>query len=190
MVKIFKILRSINRRQLGFTLIELMVAMAISGVITGAVTMTIFQIFDSSGRTSTHMTAVRQVRSAGYWVSHDVLMAQDVVIADESSDDPDGSRFPVTLTWSDWTDNTTHTVVYSIVGDELQRAHSINSGAPSTGVMAEFIDSTLDGDGKRKTRCDYDYTDGKFTLTVTATVGAGSAAQTEARTYEVNPRPG
>ncbi len=181
MVKIFHILRSINRNQLGFTLMELTIAMAISGIITGAVTMTIFQVVDSSGRTSAHMTAVRQVQSAGYWVSHDVLMAQDLVLADESVDDPDGSRFPFTLTWSDWTNNEVHTVIYSIVGDELQRAHSINSGAATMGVIAEFIDPG-------NTSCEY--TGGTLVFTVTATVGAGSAAQTETRTYEVIPRPG
>lgn len=181
MVKIFHILRSINRNQLGFTLMELAIAMAISGIITGSVTMTIFQVFDSSGRTSAHMTAVRQVRSAGYWVSHDALMAQDLVLTDESVDDPDGSRFPFTLIWSDWTSNETHTVVYSIVDDELQRAHSINSEAATIGVIAEFIDP-------ENTSCEY--TGGTFAFTVTVTVGAGSAAQTETRTYEIVPRPG
>lgn len=181
MAKIFNILRSINKRQLGFTLIELVVAMAISGIICGSVTMTIFQIFDSSGRTSTHMTAVRQVRSAGYWVSHDVLMSQNLVLTDEASDDPDGSRLPLTLTWSDWTGNEIHEVTYSIVDDELRRSDSINSGAPTVDIVAEFIDP-------ENTGCQY--SGGKLIFTVTATVGAGSAAQTETRTYEVVPRPG
>ena len=181
MVRILHVLRSINRNQKGFTLIELMIAMAISGIITGSVTMTIFQVVDSSSRTSNHMTAVRQVQSAGYWVSHDALMAQDLVLADESVDDPDGSRFPFTLTWSDWTNNEVYTVVYSIVGDELQRAHSVNSGAATMGVIAEFIDP-------ENTSCQY--TGGTLTFAVTATVGAGSAAQTETRTYEIVPRTG
>jgi prepilin-type N-terminal cleavage/methylation domain-containing protein len=185
MSKIFHILRLINRNQRGFTLIELVIAMAIGGLIAGAVTMTMFQIFDSSGRTSNHMTVVRQVRSAGYWVSHDALMAQDLVLADESIDDPDGSRFPFTLTWSDWTSNEVHTVVYSIDGNELQRAHSVNSGPASTTVVADFIDSTLDDNGQRKTRVE-----GKLAFTVTATLGDGPAAQTETRTYEIIPRPG
>jgi len=185
MVKIFHILRSINRNQLGTTLMELVIAMLISGIISGSVTLTIFQVFDSSGRTSSHMTAVRQVRSAGYWVSHDALMAQYLVLADESVDDPDGSRFPLTLTWSDWTNNKTNTVVYSIVDDELQRSHSeTDSGGTTvtdTGVIAEFIDPANTG-------CQY--TGGTLAFTVTVTVGAGSAAQTETRTYEIVPRPG
>jgi prepilin-type N-terminal cleavage/methylation domain-containing protein len=174
MPKIFRSLKLINRKQLGFTLIELAIAMAISGLIAGAVTMTMFQIIDSSGRTSTHMTAVRQVRSAGYWVTHDVLMAQDVAVAAEPG-------FPFTLTWSDWTNNEVHTVVYSIVDDELQRADSTNSGPAVTTIVAEFIDPA-------NTSCEY--VDGTFVFNVTAQVGSGSVAQVEARTYEVIPRPG
>jgi hypothetical protein len=177
MVKIFKMLRSLkslNRNQLGITLMELMVAMLISAIITGSITMTIFQVFDSSSRTNSHMTAVTQVRSAGYWMSHDVLMAQDLLLAAEPG-------FPLTLTWSDWTDNEVHTVVYSIVDDELRRSHSINSGLPENAVVADFIDPA-------STSCQY--TGGTFIFTITSTVGAGSAAQTESRTFEVVPRTG
>ncbi len=174
MSKIFHGLGLINRKQLGFTLIELAIAMAISGIIAGTVTVTMFQLFDSTGRTSTHMTAVRQVRSAGYWVTHDALMAQDVAVAAEPG-------FPFTLTWNDWTDNEVHTVVYNIVGDKLERDDSVNSGPAVTTIVAEFIDPA-------KTSCEY--ADGRLTFTVTAQVGTGSAAQIETRTYEVIPRPG
>jgi prepilin-type N-terminal cleavage/methylation domain-containing protein len=187
----FPKLSLINKGQKGFTLMELALAMVIGGMIAGSVTMTMFQVIDSSGRTSNHMTAVRQVQSAGYWVSHDTLMAETLIIADESVDSPDGSRFPFTLTWSDWINNEENTVVYSIVGDKLQRSLSTtdSNGITTTTdtVVAEFIDVTEE-DGQPRTRCQL--TGGKLVLTVTATVGAGSAAQPETRTYEVTPRPG
>lgn len=181
MAKMFKMLRLLNRNQMGITMMELMIAMLISGVITGSITMTIFQVFDSSSRTNSHMTVVNQVRSAGYWISHDVLMTQEVVLTDEASDDPDGSRLPLTLIWSDWATNEVHTVVYSIVDDELRRSDTVSSGGTTDGVVADFIDPANTG-------CQY--TGGTFFFTVTSTVGTGSAAQTETRTYEIVPRPG
>ena len=180
-------LRLINRNQMGFTLIELVVAIAISGVITGAITTTIFQVIEGSARTNNHMTAVRQVQSAGYWVSHDVLMAQEVELADEAVDDPDGTRFPFTLTWTEWDTNKVIQVVYSLDGNNFHRTRTANPGEPSEttseAIIAEFIDPA-----PANTKCEF--TDGKLTFTVTATMGAGSQEESETRTYEVVPRPG
>jgi prepilin-type N-terminal cleavage/methylation domain-containing protein len=189
----FSRLGLINKNQLGFTLVELMLAMAISGVIIGGITTTIYQVVTGNLRTGNHMTAVRQAQEAGYWVSHDAHMAQNVELADVSVDDPDGTRFPFTLTWADWGSNEAHHVVYTLVDmpggglKNLQRDHSIN-GTTETTIIAQFIDPTLDDDGQRKTRCNYDDVEGKFTLTVTATVGTGSHGQGETRTYEIVPR--
>ncbi len=177
----FSKLGLINRNQLGFTMVELMIAIAISGVITGAITTTIFQVVTGSARTSNHMTAVTQVQSAGYWVSHDAHMAQDVD-TDDNLGTPELEL--VTLTWADWGSNEVHQVVYSLDGDKLQRIHSIN-GTTETGIIAEFIDPT-EKDGEPQTKCEF--TGGKLTFTVTATVGSGSQEQSETRTYEVVPR--
>jgi len=149
---------------------ELMVAMLISSIICGSVTMTIFQVFDSSGRTSNHMTVVNQVRSAGYWVSSDVQMAQVV-----TPTDPDG--LPLILSWTEWS-GAEHEVTYELQGTDFVRDHN---GQQDT--VAQFIDPD-----PANTSCEY--TNGKLTFTVTATLGAGPAAQTETRTYEVTPRPG
>ena len=159
-----------NKGQKGFTLIELALAMAIGGMIAGAVTMTIFQVVDSSGRTSNHVTAVRQAQSAGYWVSKDVQMAQVVT----TEDDPDG--LPLVLNWTEW-DGTVNVVTYSLQGTELIRDHNGESNP-----VAQFIESA---DVSPRP-----YVGGKLTFTVTVTVGAGSAAQPETRTYEIIPRPG
>jgi len=167
----------INENQRGFTLVELIIAVAITGIIVGAITMTIFQVFSGNERTSNHMTAVKQVQNAGYWISHDAQMAWSVEPADESVDEPDGTRFPLTLTWIDW-DGTMNEITYALVGGELQRSHSI-SGNTETSIVAQYIDST-------QTICQF--ANGKLTLTVTATVGGWQPAS-ETRTYEVIPRP-
>jgi len=118
----------IHKNERGFTLVELIIAIAITAIITTGVTMTIFQVFTGNARSSNHMIAVRQVQNAGYWVSHDAQMAQLVVTTGVSG-------FPLILTWTDW-DGTEHQVTYDIVnGDELKRSE----GATET-IVAKYID--------------------------------------------------
>jgi len=173
-MKIRKLLKS-NQR--GFTLIELLVAIAISGLIAGGITMIIFQVFDGNARTSNHMMAVSQVQNAGYWVSHDGQQAQNV----EPEDPPDPDGFPFVLTWAEW-DGTVNEVTYTIVGNDLQRSYSIGGGVPNQATVARHITSIE--------VVPRPFNGGKFTFTVTASVGTGSQVQNETRIYEVTPRPG
>ncbi len=172
-------MRLINKSQRGFTLIELLVAIAITGLITGGLTMTIFQVLTGNARTSNHMTAVRQVQNAGYWVSRDAQMAQSV----EPDPDPDG--FPLTLTWTDW-DGDGYQVVYTLVDDKLQREHYTNRdiypNPDATTLVAQYIDPE-----PAKTNCDF--AGGVLTLTVTASLGGDWQEASETRIYEVVPRP-
>jgi len=129
----------INKNQKGFTLVELAVALAITGLITGGITMTIFQVFDVNARTSNHMTAVRQVQNAGYWISRDAQMAQSTVITEVLG-------FPSTLTWTEYVaPSDEHQVVYTLLADnKLQREHytnrAINPDPDATSIVAQFID--------------------------------------------------
>ena len=173
-----------HKNQMGFTLIELMLAIAISGIITGGVTMTIFQVFSGNTRTSNHMTAVRQVQNAGYWVSHDAQMTQSV------DDNPTAPEEILRLTWTDW-DGNEHQVVYSLLvaDNKLQRAHVTKNASDvviknEVAIIAEYINPD-------QTSCVFTDTNGDdiddtLIFTVTATVGE----QTETRIYEVMPRPG
>ena len=78
-------MKKLNKDQRGLTLVELLIAILLTGLITGGITMTIFQVFNLNTRTSNHMTAVRQVQHAGFWVSPDVQMAQPEKIDDNPS---------------------------------------------------------------------------------------------------------
>ncbi len=173
----FHLPRLINRNQKGFTLIELMLAIAIGGLIAGGITAAIFQVVIGSARTNNHMIAVRQVQNAGYWVSHDAQIAQSIDIGGS------GGGFPLTLTWTDWESNNVHQVTYTLVampGSELknlQRSHSINGTTQQTGIMAQFIEST-------QTSCSWN--NGVLAFNITATVHG----QTETRVYGVTRRLG
>ncbi len=172
--------RLIQRNQRGFTLIELIVALAITGFITGGITTTIFQVITIEARTSNHMTAVRQVQNAGFWVSRAATMAQYV----DTNDDPGTPEVEVVIfKWTDWSNNKENEVIYTLEGTDFSdfwRNHDENGNTQRMRV-AQYIDSIncqLDPIDKRK-----------LTLTVTATVGGGREEASETREYEVIPRP-
>ena len=138
---IFPKLSLINKNQKGFTLLEIVVAMAIVGIIGGGISMTLSQLIMGNIRTNNHMTMVRQVQQAGYWVSHDAQMTQIVKLGASPG-------FLPTLTWTEW-GGTKNEVTYSIPtspGNELRRSLSVNGGTPSVTTVARFIDAT-------KTKC-------------------------------------
>jgi len=136
----FHWMKSIHKQQKGFTALELLVALLIGALVAGGITAAIFQVVLGSARTNNHMTAVRQVQSAGYWISHDAQMAQTVVLAR----DDDG--FPLTLSWKDW-DGTANTITYTIEDGDLKRTHVAGSQTTET-IVSRFI--VLDS---AKTRC-------------------------------------
>jgi len=159
---------SIDRNQKGFTLVELLIALAITAIIAGGVTTAIFQVFTGNARTSNHMTAVRQVQEAGYWVSHDTQMAQSVNATGAAG-------FPLVLSWVKW-DGTADNVTYTLTSDQLVRTEKVGAGQPVSTVVAKYI---------TQASCS-----GRLSFNVTATVGpSGSQQASETRVYEVVPRP-
>ncbi|MCX6011632.1 MAG: prepilin-type N-terminal cleavage/methylation domain-containing protein [Chloroflexi bacterium] len=174
-------LRKIIKNQVGFTLIELMIALAITGIVTGACTMLIFQVFDGEARSNNHMDAISRVQNVGRQVSRDAGMAQRV----EETNDEDG--FPLYLSWTEWEDNETHEVVYSIEDNKLIREYSSDEGDVT--YTFEYIISIDPDTGELKTFCERDPTTNQLTFTLTATAGAGSQRISETREYKTVPRP-
>ncbi len=165
-----KALRKIHLRQNGFTLIEILVSVAITGLVgTGAV-MTIGQIFPQNQRANERVQAIEQVESVAYWINRDALVAQTVA--------PDnGSGFPLTLTWQGVNGNNNQ-VIYSRSGNSLQRSFSVNGGALVQTLIAQNInfDAT-------ETNCSYAIS-GILTFQVTSSVGTAS----ETRIYQTKLR--
>ena len=177
-MKILGRLGRINRDQCGFTLIELIVALAICGLIIGGISTTIAQALTCPAQSNDHMTAVKQVENAIDCMKRDVVQAQTV----EPSGD---SGFPLNLTWVDWS-NTRHEVTYSLEDGELQRGYvtyDVEGAVASkqTRVVAEYIDSNSE-----MTNCQMD---GKvLTLKITATI-EGYKDSSETRQVEILARP-
>jgi prepilin-type N-terminal cleavage/methylation domain-containing protein len=165
-------MKKLKKSERGFTLIELLIAIAITGIIAGAITGAVFQVFSINTRTTNRMAAVSQVQNAGFWVSPDVQMAQNVT--------PGGCpNCLLTLSWTDW-EGDEHEVIYTLEDmsggvQKLQRSHSVNGGDPTVTRVAEYINPA-------GTSCVW--ADGELTFTVTATVGGES----ETRVYLIEQR--
>jgi len=142
----FNRLKKINKNQKGFTLIELIMVIAITALIIGVIAMSISLVFNVSARSDSHMLAVRQVQNAGHWINLDAQMAKIVETGESSG-------FPLTLTWTEGKvvdghliEGDEHRVVYTLVNDKLQREHYTNydpddpDDPDSTIFVAEYID--------------------------------------------------
>ena len=81
--------------QAGLTLIELIIAIAIIGLIAGVTVIAIHQLLTASRQANDQQYAVSQLRQAEHWMTRDALMARTVV--------PDSlvpTGFPVVLSWT------------------------------------------------------------------------------------------
>ncbi len=195
-------LENIIKNQKGFTFIELIIAVAITGLIVGGITLTIIQLFGGHAQSSGEMTTLRQVQNAGYHISRDAQMAETV----DTSDDPGTEDITEILTviWTeyhDWKsepvldeeDNiigyvspiTKHKIIYTLDDNRLDR-HEYRTPVIREDEPIEYSLYSVTRVAQYITLCEYNQDSN--VLTVTATTG-GFKSQTETRTYEINPRP-
>lgn len=168
----------------GYTLIELIIAITIMVLVSGAAGAIIFQILRNIERNNDHITAVRQVQNAGYWISRDAQMAHSVNVDNLTSPD-----FLI-LNWTerDYADEPTyHTATYFFqdVTDgigRLKRSHWSSAGANEETLVAEYIYYDPD-DLDDTSKADYQAP----TLTVQLTAVYDEAIET--REYRISHRP-
>jgi prepilin-type N-terminal cleavage/methylation domain-containing protein len=90
----------IKKEKDGFSLIELLAAIAISSIIVIGLVTIVFQLYRGHARASGEMTVVRQVQQAGYYISRDTHMAREVFVGNNPNtiEGPDEQEL-CTLTW-------------------------------------------------------------------------------------------
>jgi len=125
----------------GYTFIELLIAITIMVLVSGVAGAAIFQVLNNTERNNDHITAVRQIQNAGYWISHDTQMAQIVAT--------DNLTLPAFLVMN-WTEQDVlddpiyHSVTYILedlndgIG-KLKRIHWSSAGINEQTFIAEYI---------------------------------------------------
>lgn len=109
-------------RQKGFTLIEILVVMAVGGILMAGLVLSIYNVVWGTARSNSQVVALADINHAAWQIKKDLLMTQYTTLTDGV---PQGS---VTLSWIDYTsfvpeDSRSHSSAYALSGTELQRTH-------------------------------------------------------------------
>jgi prepilin-type N-terminal cleavage/methylation domain-containing protein len=163
-----------RRTQKGFTLIELVIALAIVALFMGFLTSAIIQVITINTQNTNHITVQRQVQQAGFYISQDCQQARTITLGSN----PTGTGFPIVLTRIEL-DGRTNQVTYSLnAAGVISRSESVGGGPTSTIVVASNINTsaTLTAFTKFSTNV--------YSLKITASIPGRLAAQ-ETRKYEI-----
>ena len=176
-----------RKTKLGFTLIEMMIAIAVSAIIVVGSIELLSHMVVTSAQNRANTMAMLQVQYVGFWITEDVVQARpdQVTISDPSN--PSASHFPLTVQWTQW-NGVQHRVVYSVEGEETWKLYRQEWYTPEGGseiyngmaAVGEFLEPT-------GTRCDW-VTDGDVENVLRLDVTANFDGKIATRTYEINPR--
>jgi prepilin-type N-terminal cleavage/methylation domain-containing protein len=154
----------------GFTLIEVVIALALAGAIMGVMSASISTILRTTAQNDEWNVNLRQVQNAGHWITNDALMAQAV--------STNTTGVFLSLKWSDWNNISSNqynnNIQYVLSGGTLTR--SLNGG-PAI-LISQYIVSN-------NTTCTWDTTLQQLTVHIRAS----EAKRYADGTYQIRPRP-
>jgi len=162
----------------GVTLTELLVALAIAGLITGTLVAAIYQIYQVTGWGSNELRVQHDLENAATWLLRDVQMADPTLT--------DASGSTLNLIWNDmYRDrNATYQVSYQVSGTNLVRTVAMDYVPVSTLAVSRYIAHpshvvfSLSGTA-----------DISPTLTAVITSTAGQVVKSATLRIEMRPRP-
>ena len=167
--------------QRGFSLVELLIAMTISGILIAGLTTGIVQVMVSNAGSIAHMTAVKEVENAVHWLSRDAEMAQTINGNNVSSFNITPVPFSsanLSMSWNNefpYNSNNISSVTYSVAGGALQRSFTTQGEPPSITIIVPHLGASNWGFS------------GNFSFNITANI-SGFRPASETRTITVLPR--
>jgi len=177
-MKMPNLIKNFSRKsRFGFTLIEVLVSITITAILSTGIGTAIFQLYNVNNVDNARVEAVKQVENTIHWINRDTQMAQKVEVNDAS--------YWIRLTWVTWEDSQKTQVVYTIESTSLIRKYYENDVLTSTMTLARNLNTS-----GSNTSCSYDSATDKLTLKITAEGSSGSKEAVETREIEIYPRPG
>jgi prepilin-type N-terminal cleavage/methylation domain-containing protein len=158
-----------SKPQKGYGLIEMVIGLALAGILTTGITTFTVQTITESTRASNRMQATMQVENAGYWVSRDVQMAENLTLGADAG-------FPMQLLWVD-SDLNQYQVSYNVTEGQIQRTLVKNDEEP----VRTFIAQPVNPD---PSLTNLSYAGGLLTFNVTSTY----ANRNVTRSYQIKKR--
>jgi prepilin-type N-terminal cleavage/methylation domain-containing protein len=122
----------IAKREKGFTLLELLLAVAIGAIAIAAVTAIIMQVFQINTVSSNRTVLIRELERVGSYVSRDALQTEAGSVKTTISDSE-----TLTLAWTE--DGTGYSIVYSKQGEDIVRTYSAGSEANTETISSLVI---------------------------------------------------
>jgi prepilin-type N-terminal cleavage/methylation domain-containing protein len=199
-MKLHKI-RTVMSRQKGITLVELLIAVAITAVISTAAAAGIYQAIRINSSSSNHQIAIIQAQNAVQYFSRDAQQAQQVIpeyntgAAKPLDTSPPATTLisfdlstgdKIMFQWMTW-DSHLYQITYSLINGALQKTTVIDGIPSGPSIVANnIINSSTGGDvsGNWNTA-----TKILSITTVKATVGTGASQISAVRTFQIDPRP-
>lgn len=174
--------RKDSHAQVGLTLVELIVALAIISLIGVGIAMAISQTLLASRQANEQQYAVSQVRQAEHFITRDAVMAWKIT----------SSGFPLVMYWEtvDTQGNTfSHTITYTLsespdITYRLQRNNLVvlKETDDVFDRSTQFVADSLHGDSA----CEFDSQ--VLTVTLKAQMDYASEPALEVREFQVSPR--
>ena len=128
-------------RQKGFTLVEVLVVLAVSGVLLTGLITSIFQVATFTDRSNSQVVALTDLNHAALSIKKDLQMTQNTDLADNVT------QSSVWLGWTDYTSfetgNMTHSSSYALSGTELQRTYDGTVGIAGRNIT--YLSFTQNG---------------------------------------------
>ena len=156
-------------KQNGYGLIEIVVGVAIAALLSAVITAYAWQSINTVGDSKDRMNAIMQVENAGYWISRDIQMSNNITLGENAG-------FPVQLMRKD-TDQNEYEVTYYLNENNIIRSLIKNEESPVQSLIAQNINTMA-------SLTNLSSTDGLLIVNITSTSGDIDVS----RTYKIKPR--